>query len=104
MSAALPNGSERGLHTNRTPQELAALLGPESNSEAQETAPLSTELQSVSGCAREMASRICAASIAGATISQQVSALDCAQSRVSSVLSRVSLMLELKEIIKRVEE
>ena len=65
---------------------------------------LGKDLNSVQHCSKEMASKIHAASISGNEISKQVSQLDCAQTRVESVLSRVTLLLDLKETIKKVEE
>ena len=65
---------------------------------------LSTELNNVEYRSKEMASKIHSASISGNEISKQVSELDRAQTRVESTLSRVTLMLDLKQTIKKVEE
>ena len=65
---------------------------------------LSTELNNVEYRSKEMSSKIHSASISGNEISKQVSELDRAQSRVESTLSRVTLMLDLKQTIKKVEE
>ena len=65
---------------------------------------LGKDLSSVQHRSKEMASKIHSASISGNEISKQVSRLDTAQSRVECVLSRVTLLLDLKETIKKVEE
>eukprot|EP01084_Bolivina_argentea_P151287 264089_1 len=51
-----------------------------------------------------MSTKIHTASISGNEISHQVHELDIAQTRVEKVLSQVTLMLDLKETISRVEE
>ena len=65
---------------------------------------VSQELNNVEYRSKEMASKIHSASISGNEISKQVSELDKAQTRVEQTLSRVTLMLDLKQTIKKVEE
>eukprot|EP01083_Nonionella_stella_P056244 148221_1 len=65
---------------------------------------LGSELNEVQSSSKEMSSKIHAASISGREISKQVSQLDIAQTRIEKVLCRVTLMLDLKETIKKVEE